>query len=186
MKAKLLSIVLILTLLCSALLFSCGKKEDDATAGSQGLAYKELKDGKSCTITGIGTCTDTEIKIPEVIDGLKVTSISAAAFAKNTSITSVIVPFGVTTVTANAFIGCTKLSYISLPATLEKVGASAFRDCSALSTVYYEGEAGDWRGVDIGDQNEPLTTASMYYFSEYSPTNAGSYWHYVDGVPTKW
>ena len=186
MKIKIFSALLILTLLCSALLVSCGKDEASDTSGSVGLEYKARKDGESCTITGLGTCTDTEIKIPETIDGLKVVAIGAAAFADKTEITSVLIPFGVKTITANAFIGCKGLTYVSLPATLEKIGASAFRDCDALGTLYYEGEASDWRGVEIGDQNDPIWTSTMYYFSEYSPINAGSYWHYVDGVPTKW
>lgn len=186
MKNKIFSAILILALLCSALLLSCGKKDDAEATGSVGLEYKARKDGESCSISGLGTCTDTEIKIPEKIDGLKVVAISANAFAHKTEITSVLVPFGVTTITTNAFIGCTGLTYVSLPATLEKINPAAFRDCDALGTIYYEGEASDWRGVEIGDQNDAIWSATMYFFSEYSPTESGNYWHYVDGVPTKW
>ena len=185
MKRKLISALLLLALLCSTLLVACNK-EDGSSAGSVGLEYKASDDGESCTVTGIGTCTDTEIKIPETIDGLKVVAIGGAAFSKNDKLTSVIIPFGVKTITANAFLDCPNLSYVSLPATLEKIGPAAFRGCDLLKTVYYEGEPSDWRGVNLGEQNEAIESASMYYFSEYSPTSSGSYWHYVDGVPTKW
>ena len=43
--------------------------------GSVGLAYVINEDGETCTITGIGECTDTDIVVPIEIDGLKVTAI---------------------------------------------------------------------------------------------------------------
>jgi hypothetical protein len=49
--------------------------------GSQGLAYTVTSE-TTCEITGIGTCTDTELVIPEYIDGYKVTSIGYRAFHK--------------------------------------------------------------------------------------------------------
>ena len=30
------------------------------------------------------------------------------------------------------------------------------------------------------------TTEQVYYYSEIEPTKEENYWHYVDGVPTKW
>ena len=47
--------------------------------GSLGLAYKNNGDG-TCTITGIGTCTDEDIIVPGKIDGLTVVGIGDNAF----------------------------------------------------------------------------------------------------------
>ncbi len=38
----------------------------------------------------------------------------------------------------------------------------------------------------MGYSNSNLTSATRYYYSETTPTEAGNYWHYVDGVPTPW
>ena len=41
---------------------------------SNKLKYEVNADGSTCTITGIGTCTDKDLEIPSVIDGYKVTA----------------------------------------------------------------------------------------------------------------
>ena len=66
------------------------------------------------------------------------------------------------------------------------IDSSAFYGCTSLNTVYYSGVASEWNGISIGSFNENLTSAPRYYYSETAPTVAGNYWHYVDGVPTKW
>jgi hypothetical protein len=48
--------------------------------GSPGLAYTVNDVDRTCTITGIGTCIDTDIVIPKYLDGYKVTSIGYRAF----------------------------------------------------------------------------------------------------------
>ena len=187
MKSKLICSLLILTLLCSALLSACSKEPaPQELADSIGLAYKATDDGKSCIVTGMGSCTDTEVKIPETIDGLKVMAIGAGAFAKNEELTSVIIPFGVKIIAGSAFLKCPALTSVTIPATTEKIAASAFRDCSSLEAVYYEGTPSDWKDLSIGESNDPLQAASIFYFSENTPQSAGNYWHYVGGAPTKW
>jgi hypothetical protein len=52
--------------------------------------------------------------------------------------------------------------------------------------VYYTGTAETWAGIEIGSWNYELTGATLYYYSETAPTEAGNYWHYVDGVSTPW
>ena len=46
-------------------------------------------DGTTCIITGLGTCTDTEIVIPQHIDGYLLTSIGNSAFYYCTRLTSI-------------------------------------------------------------------------------------------------
>ena len=54
------------------------------------------------TVSGIGTCTDTEILIPTTYNGLPVVSVEASAFLNNTAITSVVLPDGITSIGENA------------------------------------------------------------------------------------
>ena len=127
MKNKLLSCLLLLALLCTVVFVACDDSttETGSTAGSTGLAYKAGDDGKTCTVTGIGTCTDEDVKIPEVIDGMEVVAIGAAAFAQNETLKSIEIPSGVKTIATNAFVECPSLAYVVLPTSLEKVGPSA-------------------------------------------------------------
>jgi hypothetical protein len=62
----------------------------------------------------------------------------------------------------------------------------AFLECSSLTEVYYTGTASDWSKISISSGNTSLTGAMCYYYSENEPTVSGNYWHYVDGVVTKW
>ena len=64
----------------------CGYLKD-----SIGLAYKVNGEG-TCRIDGIGTCTDKDVKIPEYIDGYKVTEIKGYAFATCQNLTSITIP----------------------------------------------------------------------------------------------
>ena len=55
---------------------------------------------------------------------------------------------------------------------------SAFSDCICLTSVYYEGTAEEWSAITVGTHNDPLTSATRYYFSEEAPSDEGNYWHY--------
>ena len=91
MKIKAISLILA-ALFCITLLASCGAGENpdsdkEISIGSlvgmsEGLEYAVNENNPStCTITGIGTCTDKVIKIPSSIDGKMVTGVAAGAFA---------------------------------------------------------------------------------------------------------
>jgi len=64
----------------------------------------------------------------------------------------------------------------------------AFSYCSSLTTIYYTGTAEDWDKIYIGNGNEDLTAATIYYYSDSQPTDESNYWHYdADGVtPVIW
>lgn len=81
---------------------------------AQGLKFEKLDDG-SYTVTGIGTCTDSYLVIPEKYNGSYVTSISAQAFKNCTGLTNIVVPNSVTSIGYNAFSGCSSLESITLP-----------------------------------------------------------------------
>jgi len=99
--------------------------------GSQGLAY-EVNDDGTCTVTGIGTCTDTELVIPAYIDGRKVTAVGEDAFYNNTEITSVDVREGISEIGYGSFRLCSNLKTVTLCEGVTNIDEIAFFKCTSL------------------------------------------------------
>lgn len=92
---------------------------------------------------------------------------------------------GNTAICADAFEGCNAITTVVLADSITDIGNRAFYRCENLTAVYYYGTESAWQTVTLGEQAfEP--TAVIYYYSETQPAEGGNYWHYVDGVPTKW
>ncbi len=140
------------------------------------------------------TGSQTELTLPESVDGDNSYEIYKYAFYRNGKITSVIISDGVTSIGHSAFSYCTSLQSIVIPDSVTSIGDSAFFDCRSLQTVYYTGSADEWNNISIIDSfNSYLTDATRYYYSESEPAlnsfgteYIGDYWHYVDGVVTVW
>ena len=80
---------------------------------SLGLKFISNGDG-TCYVSGIGSCTDTEIVIPSVYNGERVTSIGDSAFALCYRLTSVTIGDSVTSIGNYAFYDCSKLTSITV------------------------------------------------------------------------
>ena len=107
---------------------------------SEGLAYEVNSNGTTCTITGIGTCADTEVYIPRTINGLTVTAIGEKAFAENMTITFISVSDTVTTIGRRAFYKCSELTEVTIPESVTEIGVQIFYGCNKLHTVYYNSQ----------------------------------------------
>lgn len=125
---------------------------------SAGLAFTSINENE-CALSGIGTCTDNSIVIPDQHMGRSVTQISDMAFAHNHNITSIMVPTtvkhvgdyafawchnlhavtfenrGVNTLGERCFIGCDKLTQLYLGDSLSTMGEKAFAFCASLRTL---------------------------------------------------
>ena len=115
---------------------------------SSGLAFNS----STGAVSGIGTCTDTEILLPTEVEvsgvNKEVKSINGSAFnptansgkaAVLNAIKSVVIPYGIESIGDSAFKTCTGLTYVSIPESVKILGANQtstiFHSCSALSTV---------------------------------------------------
>ena len=117
---------------------NCGNSYIDTyvpAIGSAGLEFTSNSDG-TCYVSGIGTCTDTDVVIPSASPkGDSVTSIGSSAFYKCTSLTSVTIGNSVTSIGAWAFEYCTALTSIEIPDSVTSIGWSAFEGCTSLTSV---------------------------------------------------
>ena len=89
--------------------------------------------GDHYTVTGMGDCTDKEIKIPESYEGKPVQAIAANAFWGKTDITSLNIPKSITSIGDNAFQNCTGLEEISIENKDIELGAGAFLGCEKIT-----------------------------------------------------
>lgn len=161
----------------------------DAFAECDSLVYNEFNAGyylgnKENPYIALIKIKTIDITNFEINSNTKV--IASEAFLNCSSLTSVIIPNSVTSIGKSAFENCRGLTSITIPKSVTSIESRAFFNCSSLTCIYYGEIYNEWCNIIIGDYNSELTSATIYYYSETQPTTSGNYWHYVDGVVTKW
>lgn len=100
---------------------------------AESFEYTLSGDGQYITVNKfIGN--DTDVVIPDKIEGVTVSAIEASAFAQ-TEIESVVVPESINAIPDTAFFACQKLHTVTLGESVEQIGKEAFKNCSALKSV---------------------------------------------------
>ena len=107
----------------------CGEEETHIIeiCVSIGLECTLNNDGTSYSVTGIGSCTDTDVIIPSTCDGAPVTSIGN--YALN---------------------GCSGLTSITIPKSITGIGVGAFYGCIALKSIVFGGTIQQWNDITLG------------------------------------
>ena len=123
----LLVFVMILTIVTAC------KPNGNKSEYSEGLNFISNGDG-TCYVRGIGSCTDSIIKIPPTSpDGDTVVAIGV--FGNKPHIVEVIIPDSVETIYACAFENCTSLKSVKLPEGIEAIAGGVFSGCSSLESI---------------------------------------------------
>ena len=78
---------------------------------------------------------DSDVVIPEEIDGKPVKEIGFYAFEANGDIISVSLPESITAIGEGAFLSCSALQQINLPTGLTEIGEGAFAGCASISEI---------------------------------------------------
>lgn len=136
-------------------------------------------------------CTNlTSITIPS-----NVKSLNAYAFKSCIALTDVSLCEGLEIIDNHAFFGCPEITSIALPKGLMIINESAFSSKKLLSVLIPESVTLIGDGAFASDallfyEGKQEPTLGKYYcpILLYSEVNLYSsrYWHYVDGVPTRW
>lgn len=155
---------------------------------SVGLEYVVNDDGVTCTVTGLGTCEDTYVKIGTEWNGYSITVIGASAFYGQEKLKGVLLSDSITVVGEYAFFGCASLSEVILgqnvacveryafaccrklesftvPESVNLFGEWAFFGCSSLQSVHIS-DMDWWLQISFeGIHANPLICAKNLYFN---------------------
>ena len=101
-------------------------------AMSSGFEYEMSDSENTCTITGMGSCTDEVLVIPPVIDGYLVVGITANI---NNNVVSVEIPEGVEEIGWNILNDCPNLKTVSIPLSVKNIPSELFVNCPALESI---------------------------------------------------
>lgn len=86
----------------------------DVDLPDPGTTVPEKYKNKTCTVTGLGSCTDTVVVIPSTIDGYTVTGIGPGLLEDHPEVASIQLPESVSSIQPTAFSGCPALMTISV------------------------------------------------------------------------
>ena len=146
------------------------KPTEPPSASSSGLAFTLNADGKGYTVTGIGSCTDSDLVIPSTYKGLPVTTVGVGAFHSCYRLTSVAIPDGVATIGDYAFYYCFSLTSVTIPDSVTIINEGAFMGCLSLTSVIIPDSVTTIGDVAFADC-ESLTSVAI----PESVTNIGSF-----------
>ena len=116
---------------------------------SKGLVYTLSQGGAYYIVSGIGTCTDTDIVISSTYNGKPVKAIGSYAFRDCKNITSVTIPNGVAQIGNCAFIGCEKMKNVTIPDSVIDIASEVFDGCEQLNYTFYD------NAYYLGNSNNP-------------------------------
>lgn len=105
---------------------------------SSGLDFELVADSYYL-VSGLGSCTDTDIIIPVMYQGLPVKGLRYNAFENCTSITSVSMYESATIIGDYAFSGCTSLQSVKLSPEMTTLQKGVFKDCRQLLEIDVSG-----------------------------------------------
>ena len=78
------------------------------------------------------------------------------------------------------------LGTIVMSKSINSIGKYSFKRLT-FKTLYYLGTIDDFKNINFEDNHDKGILINVAYnYSEEEPINEGRYWHYVDGIPTKW
>jgi hypothetical protein len=106
-----------------------------------------------------------------------VTRVENFAFKNTLFLKSVVIPETLTEIGSYAFSGCGNLERVFMPKNVTSIDYGAFYECDNLTLYCTETkQPSGWYHIGC----------PVYLYSEERPMQYGYYWHYFDGMATKW
>ena len=128
------------------------KKCTGITSISIGGDVDTIRDGAFIECSGLKSVT-----IP---NGVRV--VEDSAFRDCTGLEEVVIADSVTDIENSAFEDSTALTAITIGSGMKHIRYYAFYKCNRLSDVYYTASKAQWSKISIGEENDPLTAATLH------------------------
>lgn len=108
-----------------------------------------------------------------------ITTLPEGVFQYRTKLEEITIPASITEISNRAFDGCTGLKTVTISASTTKIGDYAFYN-TALTDVYYGGTRMQWKKIEIGSNNAPLTSATIHYTNPESQKLGDNVYYEID------
>ncbi len=131
------------------------------TTCSLGLEFLIFEGEGEVYVTGMGSCTDTTVVIPDLWQGLPVTMLLNGAFANCTEMTSVVIPNTVHTLDINCFYG-SGLVTVTIPASVTAIEDTPFNNCKNLTAIHVDPANPSYCSADGVLFDKAMTTLLLY------------------------
>ena len=118
--------------------------------------------------------------------GLKV--IEEGLFKNCDSLRHIEIPEGVETTKFGIVELADNVKSITFPSTITSLGNQTFFYNWGIDSFFLKITPEQWANIleSYVNDYDGIDRPTVYYYSETEPSEAGNYWHYVDGVPTVW
>ena len=110
--------------------------EDNDSAGAENYLYTVQYNNTEVRLDRYFGPEDETMVIPEIIDGLPVTSIGEKCFEDHTYIKKLVLPETLEAIYYRAFYGCSNLVEMNIPASLTHVGGWSFAHCGFVNVIF--------------------------------------------------
>ena len=109
-------------------------------------------------------------------------------FASCNSLAHLEIPEGVESTEFAIVEYCDSLKSVTFPSTLKSLGNQTFFYNWGIDYFYLKCSKETWEGIleTYNNDYDGIDRPAVLYYSEEAPTEAGDFWHYVNGVPTEW
>ena len=104
-----------------------------------------------------GKCTQTDITVPNRVNGETVIGVASSAFTGDSTLESITFSEGITTIETCGFFSCSQLKTVKLPSTLKRVERQAFSGCPITSIELPDGLTYIGKAAFLGLQMKRLT-----------------------------
>ncbi len=157
---KILSLILSLVMLLSVTAgLNLTAKAETANSGKCGenVTYSLDTSTGELTISGMGQMDDYNYYN------------YYSPFYNNGYIKTVTINSGVTSIGADAFYYCKSLTSVIIGNSVTSIDVGAFEGCTSLKDVYYLGTKAEWNNINIEDDNDCLTNATLHCTDDVKP-----------------
>lgn len=105
--------------------------------------------------------TDTYFSIPN-----SVVKLNHSSFKRAKNLKTIYIPGSVKTIDRCVFEWCGNLSDVIMKGNVSSIGNFAFSKCTSLKNIYYYGTSETWDDIEVGLDNDDLTSATLHYFED--------------------